>query len=124
MIKGSSKALVAAEDVATAVARAARAGERVVDDISYQPANNILKLVCGPLALHIDVRTIPELSGIPPEELQFVELSPAGTTIQIEKLNIYIEAASVVLEELQRLSTMKTSDGIIVDYLQKNRKTS
>lgn len=123
MIKGSSKALVAPEEVANAVARAAQAGERVVDEISYQRSDNILKLVCGPLALLIDVSTVPELSDIPPEELQLVELSPAGTTIQIEKLDIYIETASLVLEELQRLSTMKTSSGLIVDYLQRNRKT-
>jgi hypothetical protein len=124
MIKGSGKATVAPEDVANAVARAAQAGERVVDEISFRQLDNTLELLCGPLALLVDVQTIPELSGITPEELQLMELSPAGTTIQIEKLNIYIEAASIVLEELQRLATMKAANGLIVDYLQRNRKTS
>jgi hypothetical protein len=123
MIRGSSGKLVASEDVANAVARAAQAGERVVDQVSYQQSDNTLRVVCGPVALLIDVSTIPELSGIPTEELSLVELSPAGTTIQIENLGIYIEAASLVLEELQRLSTMKTSNGIIVDYLQRNHKS-
>ena len=123
MIRGSSGKLVASEDVANAVARAAQAGERVVDQVSYQQSDKTLRVVCGPVALLIDVSTIPELSGIPTEELSLVELSPAGTTIQIENLGIYIEAASLVLEELQRLSTMKTSNGIIVDYLQRNHKS-
>jgi hypothetical protein len=123
MIRGSSGKLVASEDVANAVARAAQAGERVVDQVSYQQSDNTLRVVCGPVALLIDVSTIPELSGIPTEELSLVELSPAGTTIQIENLGIYIEAASLVLEELQRLSKMKTSNGIIVDYLQRNHKS-
>jgi hypothetical protein len=112
------------EDAANAVANAAKAGARVVDKVSYREADNTLLITCGPLSLVVDVRSIPELSGIPVDEIRFVELSPGGTTIQIEKLDIYIEAASLVLDEINRISGRKGSNGLIVDSLQKTRKTT
>lgn len=112
------------EDVANAVASAAKAGERVVDKISYQQTDNTLLIECGVLSLSVPISSIPELSGIPVDEMRLIELSPGGTTIQLEKLNIYIEAASLVLEEISRLFARKSGGGgLILDFLQKSRKT-
>jgi hypothetical protein len=111
-----------AEDVATAVANAAQAGERVIDKISYRQSDNTLQIECGALSLSIKINSIPELSGIPADEMQLIELPPGGTTIELEKLNIYIEGATVVLDEIHRLLGRKDSGGLILDSLKRNRR--
>jgi hypothetical protein len=111
-----------AEDVTTAVANAARAGERVIDKISYRQSDNTLQIKCGALSLSIRINSIPELSGIPADEMKLIELSPGGTTIELEKLNIYIEGATVVLDEVNRLLGRKDSGGLILDSLKRNRR--
>jgi hypothetical protein len=111
------------EDVANAVANAARSGARVVDEISYRQSDNVLQIECGALSLFIKINSIPELAGIPTDEMQLIELSPGGTTIQLEKLNIYIEAASLVVEEINRLLSRKDGGGLILDSLKKNHRT-
>ncbi len=98
-----------ATDIATAVANAARAGERVIDKVSYRKSSNTLHIECGVLSLSIKVSSIPELSGIPAEEMELIELSPGGTTIELGKRNIYIEGASVVLDETGRLLARRDS---------------
>jgi hypothetical protein len=111
-----------AEDVATAIANAAKAGARVIDKISYRQSDNTLQIECGALSLSIKISSIPELSGIPADEMQLIELSPGGTTIELEKLNIYIEGATVVLDEINRLLSRRDSGGLILDSLKKNRR--
>ena len=58
-----------------------------------------------------------------PAENGLIELSPGGTTIQLEKLNIYIEAATLVLEEIDRLFNRKDDGGLIMNSLKRRRRT-
>jgi hypothetical protein len=112
-------ALIAAENVGAAVAAATTGGNRVVDKVVYQPSNNSLLITCGPLTLAVDVKSIPGLTVLSREALEQVELSASGATIMIESSNIYIEAATLVLSQLDRIIKSKKTGNLIMDFLQK-----
>jgi hypothetical protein len=106
-----------AEVAAVVIEKASKEGRRVIDGAEYHRPGNSLIIKCGPLWLSIDANAIRELSGILPDDLAQISLSPGGTTIKLEKYNVYIEAASLVAEFLSQMSSRRTG-GFIMDLLE------
>jgi hypothetical protein len=106
-----------AEIAARVVDRASKEGRRVIDGAEYYRPDNALVIKCGPLWLSIDTRSVGELSGIPPDDLAGISLSPGGATIRLEKHNVYIEAVSLIADFLKHLSS-RGSGGLIMELLE------
>ncbi len=106
----------AAEIAAQIIENASKEGRRIIDGADYNRASHALVVRCGPLSLAIDIKSIPELAGVSPDDLSDVALSPGGATIKLEKHNIYIEAASLVVESVNDLS-QKRAGGLIMELL-------
>src|SRR5882724_9923483 len=106
-----------AEIAAVVIERASKEGRQVIDGAEYHRPGNSLIIKCGPLWLSIDANAIRELSGILPDDLAQISLSPGGATIKLEKHNVYIEAVSLVAEFLNQMSSQRTG-GLIMDLLE------
>jgi hypothetical protein len=98
------------------VTNAARAGRRVVDKITYSEADRLFALQSGHFIILIPQDFIDELRAVPSRKLKNISLSAAGTTIELEAQNIYIEAAMLIIRYIAHV--MGTADGgTILDCL-------
>lgn len=113
----SKAAMPSAQVAAQIIEKASKEGRRVIDEADYDRKRNAIVVKCGPLWLCIDVSLVQELSGVSPDDLNDITLSPGGATIKLEKHNIYIEAASLVVESINQLNRRK-SGGLIMDLLE------
>lgn len=118
MNASASGSSMVADPVGAAIETAVRSRRRVVDSLSYEPASDTLVVGCGPLTLSIDIKSIPELAGIPRDEVRLITLSAGGATIMIESANVYIKSAALMLSELERIIKNNKPGNLIIDILQ------
>jgi len=103
------------------VEAALKEGRHVVDDIDYLSTKEQLVIKSGRLWLSIGISEIEEFNSIPRDDLEGLELSPGGATIILEKHNIYIESASLIIDVLDRL-LKERSGGIVMELLNRGWK--
>jgi len=105
-------------DSATAVEMAVKSHSRVVDKVAYlPPPDDVLLVTCGPFTLSIKASSIPELASIARDEIKQVKLSAGGTSIIIEPADVYIESASLIIDEIDRFLKSTKVSNVIVDHL-------
>lgn len=102
---------------ANAIEAAVKAGRRIVDKIAYDPLDDCVLVTCGQLTLSIKVALIPEIASLPREQIRGIELSASGASIIIKSADIYIEAAALVLTELERMLKAPHDGNIILAFL-------
>ena len=107
-----------ADPVATAIETAVKSRRRLVDSLHYDSVSDTLLVGCGPLTLSINIKSIPELAGIPHDEMSLIKLSAGGATLMIESANVYIELAALILSELEHIVNTNKSGNLIIDILQ------
>lgn len=106
--------------VGDAVAKLAGRGRRIVDSAFYHRESDHLVLICMPFAVLIDREAVDELRRIPPDDMSLVRLSAAGTTIIVEKHDVYIEAAGLVSEKIQKCRAAD-SGGLVMELVDNAR---
>jgi hypothetical protein len=93
--------VLTADDVAHLVGKLA--GRRMVEQVSYLEAADLLALQSGYFAILIERNFIDELKGLSPHKLKDLKVSAAGTTIELEDFDIHIEAAGLLVDYLNHL---------------------
>jgi hypothetical protein len=110
-------AQLTSDDVARLVAARVAAGNRVLDGLLYVEALDLFLIHSGRLALLIERNFIDEFRNLPAKNLNQVLLSKSGTSIILDKYNIHIEAAGLMVDYINYIK--KTgAGGSIMDLLQ------
>jgi uncharacterized protein DUF2442 len=94
-------ALLKPDDVANLVGTLA--GRRLVEHVSYVEDSDVLTLQSGYFAALIERSFIDELKNVPRDQLKRVTVSAAGTTIELDELDIHIEAAGLLADYINHL---------------------
>jgi hypothetical protein len=106
-----------AEDVANVVSRASRKRGRALDAVMYMEDADVIVLVSRPFALFVQREASAEFRDVPKEDMSAITLSAAGTSIELEKHDIHIEAVGFVAVALNAMRRTE-SGGLIIDLMQ------
>ena len=98
---GAAPAVLTTDDVERLVGRLA--GRRLVEQVVYLENSDVVALQSGHFAVLIERGFIVELRGVPAKKLKDLTVSVAGTTIELEKSDIHIEAAGLLVDYLNHL---------------------
>jgi len=105
-----------AADFGKLVDGAVATGRKVIERLLYLDNLDVFVLQSGPIALLIERAFINEFKGLSTRKMKNVRLSPAGTTIELEKYDIYIEAAGLVTDYINHIRK-EGSGGFILNLL-------
>jgi hypothetical protein len=104
------------ESVARAVRGGAERRTGVLQAVRYMRDHDLLFFMAPPFVLTLPRRATPILKDIPREDLSKLTLSPAGSSIELEKHDLNIEAADLIAQILRQLQA-ESSGGLIMDLL-------
>jgi hypothetical protein len=104
------------ESVARAVRGGAKRRTGVLQAIRYMRDHDLFLFIAPPLVLMLPRQATPILKDIPGEDLSALTLSPAGTSIELEKYDLDIEAGGLIAQILRQLQA-ESSGGLIMDLL-------
>ena len=108
----SARAALTRDDVARLVEGATARGA-VIDQVMYVERSDVVALHSGHFAVLIDRSFIMEFDGIPPRKLGKLALSAGGTSIELEKYDIHIEAAGLMADYFNHLRVTRASDPVL-----------
>src|SRR5260370_30626579 len=92
----SSTRYISSRNMLSAINLAKKYNRKVIEHVVYWKEVDTLGIICPPFALYVKRVEIPELKGIPADDMSGITVSPTGTTIILEAHDIYIEAAVLV----------------------------
>jgi hypothetical protein len=104
------------ESVARAVRGGAERRTGVLQAIRYMRDHDLLLFMAPPFVLTLPRQATPILKDIPREDLSKLTLSPAGSSIELEKHDLNIEAADLIAQILRQLQA-ESGGGLIMDLL-------
>ncbi len=93
------------------------AGHRLVEHVSYLENSGVLALQSGHFVALIERNFIDELKDVPRDQLKRLTTSASGTTIELEELDVHIEAAGLLADYINHLRATSTG-GPLLELLQ------